>query len=52
MMDDFTVFVSLIGIILGITCIILIIILFFKVWGMTNDVGKIRRLLESKEINL
>lgn len=39
-------FVSIIIIVFG----ILQIILFFKLWGMTNDVSKIRDLLESKSI--
>jgi hypothetical protein len=37
------------GIIAGIIAVILNVILFFKVWGMTNDVAKIARILERKE---
>ena len=36
-MDNFTLFVSVIALIWG----ILNIILFFKIWGMTNDVRKL-----------
>lgn len=39
------------GIIAGIIAVILNVILFFKVWGMTNDVAKIARILERKESN-
>lgn len=33
---------------LGVVFCILQIILFFKIWGMTNNVSKIRKALESK----
>jgi hypothetical protein len=39
--DPITLFISLI-------CIILGIILFFKIWGMTNNVKKIREIMEKR----
>ncbi len=30
---------------------ILSIILFFKIWGMTNDISKIRQIMERKYFN-
>lgn len=37
---------SNLGIIVGILAVILNVILFFKVWGMTNNVSKISRIME------
>ena len=42
----FQLLISIIFIVFG----ILQIILFFKMWGMTNNVSRITRLLESKEL--
>lgn len=41
-------FLSIVLILFG----VLQIILFFKLWGMTNDVSKIKHLLESKLSNI
>lgn len=46
-MESMLSFISIIFIVFG----ILQIILFFKIWGMTNDVSKITRILESKAFN-
>lgn len=43
-----TEFLSIVLIVFG----VLQIILFFKIWGMTNDVAKIKDLLESKLSNI
>lgn len=43
-MEGIMLFVSIIIIIFG----ILQIILFFKVWGMTNDVKKVKNIMEMK----
>ncbi len=40
-MEGFTLFVSIVIIVFG----ILQIILFFKLWGMANDVKKIRKAI-------
>lgn len=45
-MESILTFISIIFIVFG----ILQIILFFKMWGMTNNVSRITRLLESKEL--
>lgn len=45
-MESIPTFISIIFIVFG----ILQIILFFKMWGMTNNVSIITRLLESKEL--
>ena len=45
-MESIPTFISIIFIVFG----ILQIILFFKMWGMTNNVSRITRLLESKEL--
>lgn len=45
-MENISTFISIIFIVFG----ILQIILFFKMWGMTNNVSRITRLLESKEL--
>lgn len=41
-MESITLFVSIVIIVFG----ILQIILFFKVWGMTNDIKEIKNLIE------
>lgn len=41
-MEDIFVFASIVAIILG----ILQIILFFKLWGMTNDVREMKNMLD------
>lgn len=41
-MEDIFVFVSIVAIIFG----ILQIILFFKLWGMTNDVREMKNMLD------
>lgn len=41
-------FTGLVMIVFG----VLQIILFFKLWGMTNDVSKIKDLLETKLVNM
>ncbi|WP_303013845.1 hypothetical protein [uncultured Bacteroides sp.] len=43
-MEGIALFVSIVIIVFG----ILQIILFFKLWGMTNDIGKIRSIIEKK----
>lgn len=45
-MESIPTFISIIFIVFG----ILQIILFFKMWGMTNNISRITRLLESKEL--
>jgi calcineurin-like phosphoesterase family protein len=47
-MEGFTLFVSIVIIVFG----ILQIILFFKLWGMTNDVKKIRKSLPNVSSDL
>lgn len=42
------VFFALVCLVLGIGWFICCIILFFKVWGMCNDVKQILRILEQK----
>jgi hypothetical protein len=37
--------------IFAIVCTILPIVLFFKVWGMCNDVKEIKEILEKNESN-
>lgn len=44
----FGVFFGLVCFVLGIGWFICCIILFFKVWGMCNDVKQILRILEQK----
>nr|CAJ1851837.1 hypothetical protein AUSP0033_00025 [uncultured phage] len=46
-MEEITFFISIVAIIFG----ILQIILFFKLWGMTNNISKITNILESKLTN-
>lgn len=46
-MEGITLFVAIVIIAFG----ILQIILFFKIWGMTNDVKKIRQQRDNSEIN-
>ena len=41
-------FFGLISIILGIAWFVCCIVLFFKVWGMCNDVRRILQILEQK----
>ena len=43
---------GLIGVIIVIVLALLNIILFFKVWGMTNNTHKIRLLLEAQRPDL
>ena len=43
-MDMFLLFIS---VLIGFIFFILSIILFFKIWGMTNDVAKIREMMEA-----
>ena len=43
--------VSLVVFFFGILWLILHIFLFFKVWGMTNDIRKIKRMFE-EQLNL
>ena len=44
----FGMFFGLISIILGIAWFVCCIVLFFKVWGMCNDVRRILQILEQK----
>jgi hypothetical protein len=44
----FGLFFGLISIFLGIAWFVCCIILFFKVWGMCNNVSKILEILEQK----
>lgn len=44
----FGVFMFLISIIIGIAWFVCCVVLFFKVWGMCNDVRKILQILEQK----
>lgn len=46
-MEAILMFVSIVVIVFG----ILQIILFFKIWGMTDNVGKIKDMLESRSFN-
>lgn len=43
-MDMFLLFIS---VLIGFIFFILSIILFFKIWGMTNDVAEIREMMEA-----
>ena len=43
--------IYLIVAVIAITIWVLPIILFFKVWGMCNDVKRIKEMLEYREIN-
>lgn len=43
-MESILMFVSVVMIVFG----ILQIILFFKLWGMTNDIGEIKRMIDLK----
>ena len=47
----FGMFFGLVSIVLGIAWFVCCLVLFFKVWGMCNDVKQILRILEQK-INL
>ena len=47
-MEGMLTFTGLVMIVFG----VLQIILFFKLWGMTNDVSKIKDLLETKLVNM
>ena len=42
MSESFILFISLLGLVWGVLCLVL----FFKVWGMTNDVEEIKELLK------
>lgn len=42
-------FLYIIVVILALTIWLLPIILFFKVWGMCNDVKEIKRILENRD---
>ena len=42
-------FISVLLWLVGFIFFILSIILFFKIWGMTNDVAKIREMMEAAE---
>ena len=44
----FGIFIGLISIIIGIAWFVCCIVLFFKVWGMCNDVRRILQILEQK----
>ncbi len=46
--DIIGLFFGLISIAIGIGFIVCCIVLFFKVWGMCNDVRKILQILEQK----
>ena len=48
-MEVLGVLVVCLGFIIGLAIIILQIIWFFKVWGMCNDVRKIKETLDSKK---
>ena len=50
-MDAFYSIIIVVGAIVVITIWLLPIILFFKVWGMCNDVKRIREMLEYREFN-
>ena len=41
-------FIGLISIIIGIAWFVCCIVLFFKVWGMCNNVSRILQILEQK----
>ncbi len=51
-MEGLEIFFTLVGILIGLIVIVLNIILFFKVWKMTNDVKSIKENLNSSEFNL
>lgn len=44
----FGMFFGLVSIVIGIAWFVCCIVLFFKVWGMCNDVRQILRILEQK----
>lgn len=44
-------FVVIIGLLAGFVVALFPIILFFKVWGMCDDVRRIKEILEKKEID-
>ena len=51
-MEGLEIFFTLVGILIGLIVIVLNIILFFKVWKMTNDVKSIKENLNGSEFNL
>jgi hypothetical protein len=50
-MDPIYSIIGIIAIVVVITLWLLPIILFFKVWGMCNDVKRIKEMMERKELN-
>ena len=46
--DIIGLFFGLISIVIGLGFVVCCVILFFKVWGMCNDVRKILQILEQK----
>ena len=50
-MEIFGVFFELICIVLSLACFVCCVVLFFKVWGMCNDVHHILQILEKRSYN-
>ena len=50
-MDPIYSIIGIIAIVVVITLWLLPIILFFKVWGMCNDVKRIKEMMENREFN-
>ncbi len=47
-MELFGTFFGLISIVLSLACFVCCVVLFFKVWGMCNDVHQILQILASR----
>lgn len=43
---DFELIIFVFGFAISIACVVCCIVLFFKIWGMCNDVRKILQILE------
>ena len=43
--------VSLVGFLVGFLVVVLPIVLFFKLWGMANNVKKMTKIMESNQIH-
>lgn len=45
----FGVFIGLVSFVIGIAWLVCCIVLFFKVWGMCNNVSRILQILEQRK---